>query len=135
MLLYACKAGGFQAQTTLAVLLESLNTLADFPSESQRRFYQVLVEVKWQFLPVPAAEVMGRYQQYINSKDVHVLAAAVEGRSQFLLTLDRRHILAAIERVKQARLPIVILRPGDFIQQYYPEHEDYPRLPPAHTRQ
>ena len=135
LLLAACGAGCFAAQTTAAVLLESANVLEeDFPRESLRRFYRLLVEIRWQFLPVQPAEVLAQYGQYIEAKDVHVLAAAVEGKSQFLLTLDRRHILAAVEAVKRAGLPITILRPGDFIQEYYPRHEDYPRLPSARSR-
>jgi len=59
-----------------------------------------------------------------------VLAAAVAGGSEFLLTLDRQHILAAIPAVKEAQLAIRILTPGDFIQQIYPLHEDFPPLPP-----
>jgi len=45
------------------------------------------------------------------------------------ITLDLREILAASEAVETAGLPITILRPGDFIRQYYPEHEEYPQLP------
>mgnify|MGYP005845509519 CR=1 FL=1 len=134
LLLAACQAGGFRAQTTSAVLLESIDVLEGFPSQSLRRLYRLLVEIDWQFLPVPPAEVLARYERYVASKDVHVLAAAVEGGSQFLLTLDRRHLLAAAEAVRDAPLPIVILRPGDFIQQYYPRHERYPELPPARRR-
>jgi len=80
---------------------------------------------------VPPAQTLEHYHQYISAKDVHVLAAAVEGKAEFLLTLDRQHILAVAEVVKEAGLPITILRPGDFIRHYYPQHEDYPVLPPA----
>ena len=58
-----------------------------------------------------------------------VLATAAEGGSEFLLTLDRKHILAAAEAVQEANLPIHILRPGDFVQQYYPRHEQFSSLP------
>jgi len=54
----------------------------------------------------------------------------VEGEAEFLLTLDRQHILTASETVEEANLPIIILQPGDFIREYYPQHEDYPLLPP-----
>jgi len=90
----------------------------------------LLIEVNWELLAVPPAKILEEYRQYIDPKDVHVLAAAVEAGADFLLTLDRRHILAASEAVEKANLSITILRPGDFIRQYYPEHEDYPRLPP-----
>jgi len=129
LLLDACRAGGFRAQITLAVLVESLHVLDAFPLESQRRFDTWLAEIDWDFVPVPSAEVLNRYSQYIAQKDVHVLAAAVENRAEFLLTLDRRHILAAAEAVKQAKLSITILRPGDFIRGYYPKHVDYRSLP------
>jgi predicted nucleic acid-binding protein len=66
----------------------------------------------------------------VQAKDLHVLAAAVEGESEFLLTLDRRHLLVAAEAVEAAHLPIRILRPGDFIQRYYTTHQEYPSLPP-----
>ena len=131
LLLAACKAGGFRAQTTVAVLPESINALESFPGESLRCLYRMLVEIRWQFLPMPPAAVLSRYERYVAGKDVHVLAAAVEGGSQFLLTLDRRHLLAASAAVKQSELPITVLRPGDFIQDWYPEHVDHPQLPAA----
>ncbi|MBC7264782.1 MAG: PIN domain-containing protein [Chloroflexi bacterium] len=131
LLLAACKAGGFRAQTTFVILLEALHALRRFPEESLRRFYRLLVEVNWGLLPIPPKETLEKYCRYISPKDVHVVAAAVEGEAEFLLTLDRQHILAASEKVGQAGLPIIILRPGDFIRQYYPQHEDYPHLPPS----
>jgi len=134
LLLDACRAGGFRAQITLAVLVESLHALDAFPLKSQCRFDYWLAEIDWDFVPVPNAEVLNQYRQYIAQKDVHVLAAAVENGADFLLTLDRRHILAAAEAVKQARLPITILRPGDFIRGYYPKHVDYPSLPASRDR-
>ena len=72
---------------------------------------------------------MDKCAALIDPKDLHVLAAAVVGKSQFLLTLDRRHVLAAADAVQSANLPLVILRPGDFIQQYYPLHTDFSSLP------
>ena len=131
LLLEASKAGGFRAQATSAIFLESLHALREFPPESIRRFYRLLVEVRWELLPVPPSDVLKQYLRFIDPKDVHVLAAAVEGKAEFLLTLDRRHILSAAEPVKTANLPIIILRPGDFIRQYYPLHADYPLLRPT----
>ena len=133
LLLEACKAGGFRAQTTFVIFLEALHALRKSSLDSSQRFYQLLVEVNWELLAVPPRETLERYHQYIDPKDDHVLAAAVEGGAEFLLTLDRRHILAASLKVKQAGLPIIILRPGDFIRQYYPQHEEYPRLPPTRS--
>ena len=132
LLLEACKLGGFTAQTTFLVILEALHTLeSNFPQRSRNRFTVYLAEIDWQLLPVPREEDLQKYASLIDPKDLHVLAAAVEGVSDFLLTLDRRHILAAAEAVKKANIPIHILRPGGFIQQYYPLHEEYSSLPPT----
>jgi predicted nucleic acid-binding protein len=132
LLLEACKRRGFAAQSSFLVILEAFHTLRrNFPEPSQARFTQVLAAIDWELLPVPSEEEMLKYASLIDAKDLHVLAAAVEGKSQFLLTLDRRHILAAAKAVQAAGLPIDILRPGDFIQQFYPLHEEYSALPPA----
>ncbi len=130
LLLEACKLGGFSPQITSLVILEALHTLeSGFPRQSIDRFRDYLAEIHWDLLSVPQEEDFQKYTSFIHSKDVHVLAAAAEGGSEFLLTLDRRHILAAAEAVQEASLPIRILTPGDFIQQYYPLHEEYSSLP------
>ena len=131
LLLEACKRGGFTAQTSFPVILETFHTLrGEFPTSSLARFYDYLIEIDWEIFPVPAEETLQKYASLIDPGDLHVLAAAVEGRSQFLVTLDRKHILDAAAAVKAAKLPIRILAPGDFIKQYYPLHEEYPSLPP-----
>lgn len=133
LLLAACRAGGFRAQITYAILWESIKALSEASQEVTQRLLYWLGEIVWEFLPVPSAETLVQYQQYVAPDDAHVLAAAVEGGSEYLLTLDRRHILAAIQVIKQAGLTISIMRPGDFIQQLYPMHEDYLSLPPPQS--
>ncbi len=126
-LLEACELGAFTAQSTVLVILEALHTLeSSFSRRYLDRFRHHLTGIDWKILPVPPADELQKYASFIHPKDLHVLASALEGRSEFLLTLDRRHILAATEVVQEAKLPIHILRPGDFIQQYYPLHEEYP---------
>jgi predicted nucleic acid-binding protein len=130
LLLEACRMGGFTAQTTFLVILEAFHTLErNFPQRSLDRFNDYLTAINWEILPVPQESKLQQYISLIHPKDLHVLAAAAEGGSEFLLTLDRKHILAAAEAVEKAQLPIRILRPGDFIQQYYPRHEAYSFLP------
>ena len=70
----------------------------------------------------------------IDRKDLHVLAAGVEGKSEFLLTLDRKHVLAAAGAAEKADLPIRVLTPGDFIRQVYPQYEAFPALPPWRSK-
>ncbi|HUT18502.1 MAG TPA: PIN domain-containing protein [Anaerolineae bacterium] len=130
LLLDACKLGGFTAQTTFLIILEAYHTLdGGFPRRSIDRFRGYLNAIEWEMLPVPQEEDLQRYAALIHTKDIHVLAAAAEAGCEFLLTLDRRHILAAAEAVQRAGLAIRILTPGDFIQHYYPLHEAYSSLP------
>jgi predicted nucleic acid-binding protein len=135
LLLEACKLGGFRAQVSSLVILEATHVLErDFPHRSLARLYLFLAEIDWQLVPVPSGKSLKRYSSLIDAKDLHVLAAAVEGGSDFLLTLDRRHILAAAERVEEADLSIEILTPGAFIRLVYPLHEAYASLPPRGDR-
>jgi predicted nucleic acid-binding protein len=131
LLLDACRIRGFTAQTSFLVVLEALHSLEDnFPQRSLDRFREYLVDVTCDLLPVPSAAVLERYASLVHPQDLHVLAAAAEGGSEFLLTLDRRHILAAVEPAQAAGLTVQILTPGDFIREYYTLHDEYALLPP-----
>ena len=130
LLLEACKLGGFTAQITFLIILEAYHTLErGFPRRSIDRFRAYLADIHWEVLPVPQEKDLQKYTPLIHSKDVHVLAAAAEGGCEFLLTLDRRHILAAAVALEQAHLPLRMLTPGDFIRQTYSLHEEYASLP------
>jgi len=131
LVLEACKMGGFTAQSTFLVIMEALHAVKEnLPLQSLNRLRNYLTGIEWDLLPVPHEEDLQKYTSFVHAKDLHVLAAAVEGGSQFLLTLDRRHILAAVEAIEAAHLSIRILRPGDFIQRYYTLHQEYSSLPP-----
>jgi predicted nucleic acid-binding protein len=72
-------------------------------------------------VPIPSTQPGSLYASIVGNKDGHVLAAALAGQADFLLTLDKR--LAA--RVTQANLSVRALSPGDFITSVLPEHDDY----------
>ena len=119
------------AQTTALVIAESVHALEwDFPRPSLARFHTYIVQIPWGILPIPAADTLHEYEHLVHAKDLHVLAAAVRGGSDFLISLDRKHILVAAEPVTKAGLAIRITSPGAFIQSYYHWHEDCASLPP-----
>jgi len=134
LLLEACLVRGFRPQVTGAVLMESWLALQGFTNEARARFRRWLTEIVWELVPVPPAAVLAQYERYIDREDAHVLAAAVEAGSQFLLSLDRRHVLAAAPAATGMGSGLVVLTPGDFIRQYYPLHPDYDRLPAERDR-
>jgi len=49
----------------------------------------------------------------INKKDAHVLASAITGKSDSLLTLDRKHFM--IPNLKMANFDCIILTPGEIL--------------------
>lgn len=48
-------------------------------------------------------------------KDTHVLAGAIKGKADILISLDRGHIL---NKTVQEAFPLPIMSPGDFLKQY-----------------
>ena len=120
-----CELGGLAAVTSILVLNEAERNLReDFPSESLQRLNSFLQTAPWIVLDLPSAQAVAECQRLIDADDAHVLASALAGQVSYLLTLDRKHFFT--NRLSQAHLPFVICTPGEFIQQYLPQHEDYP---------
>lgn len=58
-----------------------------------------------------------------------MVASAVTCRAEFLLTLDKKHLLN--EGLGRAGFPMIIVSPGEFVRDYYHLHDEYPgALPP-----
>ncbi len=51
-------------------------------------------------------------------KDIPIVAGAVISGAEALITLDRKHLLGN-QRLRVLDLPIKIMTPGDFIQNYF----------------
>lgn len=66
------------------------------------------------------------WQEKINSKDQHVVAAALVTQCTYLVTLDR-HLVAEIAG---SRLDLHPLTPGEFIREVLPGHPFYRRIRP-----
>lgn len=110
-----CRQGQAKATSSRLVLIETeRNIQAKLGREALLRFYQELASLDLELIRAPTAEEISTYCQIINPKDAHVLAAAVKGKVEVLLTLDRRHFLSPT--VGKAGLPFLIMTPGDFLR-------------------
>jgi predicted nucleic acid-binding protein len=110
-----CRAPRFRAVVTLQVLAEARVNIAEkFDEGDLVRFYQQVARLDPEVGPPPAAKALEDCMDLTTQKDAHVLAAALESRAAFLLTLDRRHFLT--DRVLAAGSPLEILTPGEFLQ-------------------
>jgi hypothetical protein len=80
---------------------------------------------------IPRLDGSARLYPAINAKDEHVVAAALEARVQFILTLDRP--LAA--EINRAMLGVVAHTPGGFITIHLPTHPSFSMLREDDRRQ
>lgn len=77
-------------------------------------FCRIIGPLRLSLADSPTAKEKKAWAKITSPKDVHVLAGAIKSKADFLITLDRRHILKpSIQEV----FPISILAPGDFLQQ------------------
>lgn len=63
----------------------------------------------------PTAKEKAEWAKITAQKDTHVLAGAVKGKADILVSLDRGHIL---NQTVQKAFPLPVMSPGDFLQQY-----------------
>lgn len=84
-------------------------------AKTVKSFYRYLKQTKIHIIPSLSDKALSQYESCIYPKDVPVLAAAIEAKVNYLVTLDRRHFLipAVLTRVKK----IKILTPGEFLNE------------------
>ena len=111
-----CQGSAFRGAVSELVLLEARVNIAEkFGDVELVRFYRQLAGLDPEIVPSPSAGRLRECVPLTTEKDAHVLAAALECGADYLLTLDRRHLLN--ERVLGAGLPVAVMTPGDFLQE------------------
>ncbi len=66
-------------------------------------------------IPAPQKKVISQYESIVvDFGDTHVLASSVEAKAEYLVTLDKKHLLILATKLKH----IAIVTPGQFIEQY-----------------
>ena len=110
-----CSGRHFRAALTMKVLLEARRNVAEkFSEQDLLRFYHQIAALDPEMVPPPSQERVAQCAPLTTEKDAHVLAAALECRAGYLLTLDRRHLLTPA--VQSAGLPLRVMTPGDFLR-------------------
>jgi predicted nucleic acid-binding protein len=123
-LVSVCARGYLQAVVSLDVLIEAeRNIVEKLSPDAFHRYRQMVAETPFVMLPSPPEEAVARHAANF-FEDAHVVASAVAGGCEFLITLDRR----LQRRVEHAALGITALSPGEFIQTVLPEHPEYARV-------
>jgi putative PIN family toxin of toxin-antitoxin system len=108
-----CEAESIQMVISRQVLVEAdRNFSAKLPGlvNEFRQFIRNLVPLMVEDPPAVAVE---RAAGLIDRKDAAILAAAIESKVEFLITLDKRHFL---KQKVQRNIPIEICTPSDFLR-------------------
>lgn len=120
-----CGRGFLRAAVSQPVLLEAERNIVEQLARSALDTYHTQpATTPMTVVPLPPVGLRQSYAEVVGEKDEHVLAAAVEGQVDYLLTLDKRLQL----RVNQSGLSIHALSPGEFIKTVLPEHVDFRSL-------
>lgn len=107
--------GLFTLVTTQLILIESeLNIKAKLSREALLNFYKLIAKTPFILQPPVTLAEKIKYYDIIHQKDAHVLAAALQGNCDYLITLDRKHFMTT--KIQQTNFPIKILTPGDFLK-------------------
>lgn len=84
-------------------------------TKTLKAFRRFLNQTPIQIVPHFSESVLSKYTGFIDSKDVPILAAAVETKADFLITLDRRDFLKP--QVLSHSGKTKILTPGEFLKE------------------
>lgn len=67
--------------------------------------------------PKPNIKLVKQVLRIIHPKDAPVLAGAIQAKTAFLITLDRKDFFT--QKLQDAKLPFIIAKPQNFFQDYY----------------
>ena len=80
------------------------------------RFYRLIEEAQIILTDAKKEIAKSQFKDIVVEKDAQILASAIKSKAKFLITLDRKHLLTP--KIQKAKLPIKIITPGQFIQDY-----------------
>lgn len=75
-------------------------------------FFKYLAESNFKRIELDEESEIFKYQDITDSKDVYVIAAAFKSKANYLVTLDKKHLL----KLKDKHLPFKIVTPAKLIK-------------------
>lgn len=91
------------------------NLKKKFPKVTLRKFIKFLPDSNFNKIGFVNEKEVLAFQKLTKEKDIHVLAAAFSAKVDYLVTLDKKHLL----RLRSKSLPFVILTPGELVERPY----------------
>lgn len=109
------KSKRLELYTTRYILHEAERNIRQKESVSIRiRFYELIATLSPKVVAIDKHSAESRYAKIIDRKDTHVLEGARVAKADFLVSLDKRHVLN--EKVKSSKLPFEIVTPGELLR-------------------
>lgn len=115
IILEAGLEGKLMAVVSPVILQECERNLAKkFSQKELLFFYRWLGKAPLVLEKLPAESEIKKFRSLVATKDVHVLATAVQAKVDFLVTLDKKHFFTP--KIKKAKLPLKIATPGELLK-------------------
>jgi putative PIN family toxin of toxin-antitoxin system len=108
-----CEAESVQMVTSRQVLVEADRNFSLKLPNLVGQFRQFIKNLAPLMIDDPSAAAVERVTSLIDRKDAAILAAAMEAKADFLITLDKRHFL---KQKVQGNVPIEVCTPADFLR-------------------
>lgn len=106
--------GKIKCFLSIDVIIETQrNITLKLDPTGKERFEFFLSKIPFKIMDLVNKKEIAKCNKVINSKDAPVLAAAIKSKSNFLLTLDKKHFLQS-EIIKFAK-NLRITTPGEFV--------------------
>jgi len=108
----------FQGEVQLVisedVLEEAERNLAAKYPDTVAVFHQIMGSIPFEIV-TPTTEEVQRAASYTADKDAHIVAAAKRAQVDYLVSLDRRHLVGVPEVAQRSGLKIVL--PSDLLEE------------------
>lgn len=112
IILQLSQKGKIKAFVSSIILNEVVRNLNQkFPEKILRDFLRYLPKSNFKKIQFRDESEILKFQDKTAQKDIHVLAAAHKAGVNYLITLDKKHLLS----LKSDDLPFIIITPGEFI--------------------
>lgn len=95
------------------------NLRKKFSEDILDNFLHYLPQSNFKKIDINKEEVT-RYEGVTEEKDIHVLAGAYKSRVNYLITLDKKHLL----KLKVEKFPFQIVTPREFLTRFIREKRD-----------
>ena len=101
--------------TSAKVIEETRKNLSSYNNPDYlERLGEILADFNFLVIAILDEKLIDLYKNVIHEKDTHVLVGAIQSRSNYLLTFNKRHFLT--EKFKKLNLKLQVMNPKDYIE-------------------